>query len=202
MGQLQGRNIPLPLVFPSPSRHRNNSLVLRGANWNTPDRLGTYVAVPVCIDKIQVRPVPEAERVSEFSPVARAIQPDHRLDGGFAFVSAPCQGQWLGEFEPPAQVVHQRPMMSALDFQYDRYTPLYTNGFTFFLQLSPFPLKFIALRMIRVIELFDVEVLNVGNQVGETPRDPLVMTKNNAGRPNKGISNRFKVTGMKPCGIP
>ena len=76
---------------------------------------------------------------------------------------------------------------------------LATSHFDLFanhLRLFPFPPVFVLMRIVR-IKFLDVEVLNIGDGVGDTPGDILVVPYDHSWRTRKTCSNDINIPGYQ-----
>ena len=77
-----------------------------------------------------------------------------------------------------------------------RFAASHFDFFTNHLRLFPFPLVFVLMRIVW-IKFLDVEVLNIGDGVGDTPSDILVVPYDHTRSTRKTCSNHINIPGYQ-----
>ena len=85
--------------------------------------------------------------------------------------------------------------------QVDIFTAVDLDGLVDYLHILPLALKLILARVIRV-DFLDVEVLDIGADVGNTPGNVLVVADDDTGHPGKGEAHHVHFRGVQPHFIP
>ncbi len=119
-GQLLEGYIAPPFVFAGPARHRHQALVSCHTHGDLARRLVANVAVHVGIDEVLAGNIPIAERFAEFLPIPCQIDTQHSFEEMAALEGRPLERHWLGIFQVPNDIVHDRAMVGDKHIQRHR----------------------------------------------------------------------------------
>src|SRR5579875_2141929 len=164
-------NVTIPFELSGSAVQRKIAVEI-AANRHSSRCLVSDIARAVGIDKILRRSPKAAQSGAELVPILRFIDVEERKTE--AIRRAPSHAVALALL-----LQHDGAMARDPDVEFHRLAPAYTHKLAIALRLLRLPLKSVTPGS--VVQLFHIQVDNIGLQISNSPGDLLVMTGNDAG---------------------